>query len=258
MKLTGKTVIIIPHSTIFFKLAKLFIVNSNISRSEFLVVAEKGNFNKIRFRKRVSKVGLITATDELLFSRYEAFFNHWQKAEVKFLSIVNIDNFKPDLVINTINNNDINDELILFRGDNLISMGSGYIPKKVLALYKNKLNIHPGILPKYKGIGTPEAIMKGDYKNCGWTIHELISKIDFGNILYIKKVDYQLLHKMNFADIYIFLYLNFVESFFKDDLIINQPLHQDSNKKYKSLIKFSTFIFSKVLIKQPITTYSQH
>ena len=85
MKLEGKTVIITSNSSVFLKLTKLFIENSGKSRSNFFVVAENGLPFKDRFRKRIEKIGILTALDEWLYTRYEALFNHWAKAESKLL-----------------------------------------------------------------------------------------------------------------------------------------------------------------------------
>ena len=55
--------------------------------------------------------------------------------------------------------------------------------------FKGKiLNIHPSLLPKYKGLNTHERVIKNNEKYSGFTIHLVNSKIDSGKIIFQKKV----------------------------------------------------------------------
>ena len=103
MKLEGKTVIITSNSSVFLKLTKLLIENSGKSRSDFIIVAENGLPFEDRFRKRIGKIGLLPALDEWLYTRYEALFNHWAKAENKLLKDIDIMSFNPDFLIDSVN-----------------------------------------------------------------------------------------------------------------------------------------------------------
>ena len=203
MKLEGKTVIITSNSSVFLKLTKLLIENSGKSRSDFIVVAEKGLPFKDRFRKRIEKIGFLTAVDEWLYTKYEALFNHWEKAERKHLKDIDISSFDPDILTDTVNKSisSVFNQLRTYEAKNIISIGSGYIPNRLLEQFGVKINIHPGILPYYKGIGTPEAIMRGDFSLLGWSIHELTSKIDSGSIIHNCKISLKEFENMTFADI---------------------------------------------------------
>ena len=218
MKLEGKTVIITSNSSVFFKLTKLLIENSGKPRDEFMVVAENGLSCKKRFQKRINKVGLINAFDEWLYTKYEAVFNHWTKAENKLLEDIEITSFIPDIITDTVNKSSVSilDLLIKFEAENIISIGSGFIPTRILKQFNLKINIHPGILPNYKGIGTPEAIMRGEHSFLGWSLHELATKIDSGRILYKKSIDFSFLLNITFAEVYIYLYHDAVNQIFGD------------------------------------------
>ena len=50
------------------------------------------------------------------------------------------------------------------------------------------LNIHPSLLPKYKGLNTHEKVFKNRDKFTGATIHKVTSKLDSGKIILQKKV----------------------------------------------------------------------
>ena len=50
------------------------------------------------------------------------------------------------------------------------------------------LNIHPSLLPKYKGLNTHERAIKNREKFSGCTVHYVNSKVDSGKIILQKKV----------------------------------------------------------------------
>ena len=50
------------------------------------------------------------------------------------------------------------------------------------------LNIHPSLLPKYKGLNTHERVLKSNDKFSGCTVHYVNKKLDSGKIILQKKV----------------------------------------------------------------------
>ena len=50
------------------------------------------------------------------------------------------------------------------------------------------LNIHPSLLPKYKGLKTHERVLRNREKYSGCTVHLVNSKLDSGKIILQKKV----------------------------------------------------------------------
>jgi len=50
------------------------------------------------------------------------------------------------------------------------------------------LNIHPSLLPKYKGLNTHERVISNNEKYSGCTVHYVNSKLDSGKIILQKKV----------------------------------------------------------------------
>ena len=50
------------------------------------------------------------------------------------------------------------------------------------------LNIHPSLLPKYKGLNTHKRALKNNEKYSGCTVHFVNSKLDSGKIILQKKV----------------------------------------------------------------------
>ena len=58
------------------------------------------------------------------------------------------------------------------------------ISKRFLNLYRKKIiNIHPSLLPKYKGLNTFIRILKKKEIKTGCTVHHVNEKLDAGNII---------------------------------------------------------------------------
>ena len=84
-------------------------------------------------------------------------------------------------VINELKKNDIH--LICLAGFMKI------LSKSFIKNFKGKiLNIHPSLLPKYKGLNTHERAIKNKDKYSGCTVHFVNSKLDSGEIINQKKV----------------------------------------------------------------------
>ena len=63
------------------------------------------------------------------------------------------------------------------------------LSKNFVKLFKMKIiNIHPSLLPKYKGLNTHERVIKNKEKFSGCTIHFVSEKLDSGKIILQKKV----------------------------------------------------------------------
>ena len=50
------------------------------------------------------------------------------------------------------------------------------------------INIHPSLLPKYKGLNTHRRVLENNEKFSGCTVHYVTAKLDSGNIILQKKV----------------------------------------------------------------------
>ena len=63
------------------------------------------------------------------------------------------------------------------------------LSKSFIKNFKGKiLNIHPSLLPKYKGLNTHERAIKNKDKYSGCTVHFVNSRLDSGKIIIQKKV----------------------------------------------------------------------
>ena len=50
------------------------------------------------------------------------------------------------------------------------------------------INIHPSLLPKYKGLNTHKRVLKNNEKYSGCTVHFVTPKLDSGKIISRKKI----------------------------------------------------------------------
>ena len=82
-------------------------------------------------------------------------------------------------------------ELLKRKKINLICL-AGFmriLSKNFIQNFKGQiLNIHPSLLPKYKGLNTHERAIKNKDRYSGCTIHFVTSKLDSGKIIIQKKV----------------------------------------------------------------------
>ena len=64
------------------------------------------------------------------------------------------------------------------------------ISNEIVEKFKKKIiNIHPSLLPKFKGLNTFSRILKNNEKKTGCTVHFVNNKLDDGNII-TKKIFY--------------------------------------------------------------------
>ena len=105
-----------------------------------------------------------------------------KKSKIKFL-IINYKNKKKaeNKILENLKKNKIN--LICLAGFMKI------LSKKIINVYKNRiLNIHPSLLPKYKGLNTHKRVIKNKEQFTGCTVHLVNSKLDSGKIILQKKI----------------------------------------------------------------------
>jgi len=63
------------------------------------------------------------------------------------------------------------------------------LSKNFIKRFKGKiLNIHPSLLPKYKGLNTHKRVLSNNEKYSGCTVHFVNSRLDSGKIILQKKV----------------------------------------------------------------------
>ena len=99
---------------------------------------------------------------------------------IDYSSFKNKDKFEQNL-LNELKNKNI--ELICLAGFMQI-LSSDFINSFTGPI----LNIHPSLLPKYKGLNTHQRAIENNEKFSGCTVHYVTSKLDSGKIILQKKV----------------------------------------------------------------------
>ena len=96
--------------------------------------------------------------------------------------IVNFNNnFAENKILNYINKKNI--KFICLAGFMKI------LSKNFIGKFKGKIvNIHPSLLPKYKGLNTYKRALKNKEKFAGCTVHYVTNKLDSGKVILQKKV----------------------------------------------------------------------
>ena len=135
--------------------------------------------NLIKFSKtKVSPILIkliISSSKKAKGLRYSTQYNIEKK-------IVNFNNnFSENKILNYINKKNI--KFICLAGFMKI-LSRNFIKK-----FKGKIvNIHPSLLPKYKGLNTHKRALKNKEKFAGCTVHYVTTKLDSGKIILQKKV----------------------------------------------------------------------
>ena len=102
------------------------------------------------------------------------------KIKKKIINYLNIKNAEKKILIE-LKKNKI--DLICFAGFMKI------LSKNFIKNFKGKMiNIHPSLLPKYKGLNTHQRAIDNKEKYSGCTVHYVNSKLDSGKIILQKKV----------------------------------------------------------------------
>ena len=107
--------------------------------------------------------------------------NYAQKYKIPFLLINTKKKNYENKVLNYLKKNKI--YLICLAGYMKI------IPKRIINNFKGKIvNIHPSLLPKYKGLNTHQRALDNNEKCSGCTVHFVNARLDSGKIILQKKV----------------------------------------------------------------------
>ena len=158
-KLTGsrtKTAVFISGAGTNLKNLIRFSYNSNSPISIDLVISNTKKAKGLMYAKNNN-------IEEIIIS-----FNNQNKSEKKIINILHKREIK----------------LVCLAGFIKI------LSKKFLKKFKGKMiNIHPSLLPKYKGLNTHKRALENNEKFSGCTVHYVTSKLDSGKIIMQKKTN---------------------------------------------------------------------
>ena len=105
--------------------------------------------------------------------------NQSKKLEGSIAAIRNL-----GVTLKTVGKNELLQALSKYQKGNMLSVGYPYIiPKSIYAQYRVALNVHPTLLPKYRGPTTGAYILINNETESGSTVHFLSEEADKGDIV---------------------------------------------------------------------------
>jgi formyltetrahydrofolate-dependent phosphoribosylglycinamide formyltransferase len=156
------------------------LIGRNLNTSVFISGRGSNLLSLIRYSKiQKSKININLVISNNKLSKG---LKYAKKNKIKF-HIINYSkkNHAERVILKYLKKNKI--DLICLAGFMKI-LSSGFIRK-----FKNPiLNIHPSLLPKYKGLNTHRRAIQNKDKFSGATVHLVTSKLDTGKIILQKKV----------------------------------------------------------------------
>ena len=159
-------------------MVKLIGVNK-INTSVFISGRGTNLKNLIKFSKKKSspiKINIVISNNKKAYG-----IRYAKKNGIKFKIIDFSKKREINKLLNILNFNNI--RLICLAGFLKI------LSKDFIKSFKGKIiNIHPSLLPKYKGLNTHERVLENNEKFTGCSVHYVNEKLDGGKIIIRKKI----------------------------------------------------------------------
>lgn len=189
---------------------KLLIVSSadpifmNMARYMSGLIAEKHEVTIIKeapqvsilkiLKQRIKRSGVISGLSQFAFKVFDVLFLRKSIAKNAEERLLGYDCAE----ISSINSEEAKDLASEF--DVVICIATSIIKQVTLDASKyGFINVHPGILPHYRGTGNFWAVVNRDWENIGCTCHWMTSQIDVGRVVSITKItdNFHTLWEMN-------------------------------------------------------------
>lgn len=200
-------VLVIPQTEIFLRLAGYARKCLSAADFELIIAAQETLSLWEHFKRRRRRVGVARGSLEALYCILEGYITPWAAAAER-LGLRIIDH--PNIILTReAFSQDLAEVCIRNEADILISMGCEKIDLNFFSLDFKAINIHPGILPAYRGVGNPEALLKSDFGNLGVSIHQLTMALDQGAL--ISQALCPEIKGMSIPEGYLYCYLRAIE-----------------------------------------------
>ena len=107
----------------------------------------------------------------------------------RFLNVIKIAECNG-IPVEYVNKENLYDAVKKYPADVLLSCGFSFvIPQAVIDIYKYAVNVHPTLLPKYRGYRSGSYILLNGEKESGVTVHFLTEELDKGDIVLQEKFE---------------------------------------------------------------------
>lgn len=179
-----RVAVLVPNDDAIARLAPHARKSFTGAGHEVVLLAHPAETLRGTFRSRRRRVGFLTALDEAAYSVYEGRYTPW-KGALERLGLEAFSDF--DARVQDTRTEELGDCLQALSADVLVAVGCAPINIRAFPPSLLALNIHPGVLPRYRGVGSPEAIMRGEPSHVGYTVHRLTERLDEGEFLLRKR-----------------------------------------------------------------------
>lgn len=137
-------------------------------------------------KQRVRRAGLVRGGSQFVFKIFDVLFLREKARRTAKLLLGDFSVFD----IPSLNSTEARNFVQAKGYDFVVAIATSILQKDTLAIPRyGYLNIHPGILPMYRGIGNFWAVMNEDFENIGCTVHWMTPAIDKGKVALIRSLD---------------------------------------------------------------------
>jgi len=178
-----KILIATSADPIFASMAKS--LSEKISKMhEIVIVKECVKYSMLDIlRQRIKRAGVLPGFSQFGFKAFDILF---LRKSIAKNAVVELDNLKC-IEIGSINSEDA--KILVSGFDAVICIATSIIKQETLDVSRyGFVNVHPGILPQYRGTGNFWAVVNRDWTNIGCTCHWMTSQIDVGRLITITAI----------------------------------------------------------------------
>ena len=152
-----------------------------------VVFARKNSSNQIKKLKRkiskISRIGLLGALNGIRLRKWHSY------GSIKDIYSICKTNKVQFSETDYLNHSKTIDIFLKANAQLGVSLGNGYIPKSIFSIPKfGMINIHTELVPAFRGASDIIWPIYERVCETGFTIHQISSKFDKGNILYQKNI----------------------------------------------------------------------
>ena len=177
-----KLLIISSSDPIFLSMAKFFS-QKILENHEVVIVKESVRISLFYILlKRIKKFGFLSGLSQFAFKVFDVLLLRKSITQDAIQSLGDFDCKQIDSI------NSTQAKCLVSEFDAVICIATSIVRQSTLDSAKNGLvNVHPGILPNYRGTGNFWAVVNRDWNNIGCTCHWMTSKIDDGKVILCTK-----------------------------------------------------------------------
>lgn len=179
-----KILVVYGGDEIFGSLAQRLA--AKLSICNHVVVACENSTSSISgvFWSRIKKAGIFRGTSQFLFKVYDFLF---LRSSIRAYAKKSLPSSWKPVSINSLNSYTAHDFLKEHEFDLVVAIATSILGSVTLSLPRiGIINLHPGVLPNYRGTGNFWAVYNNDARCVGCTAHWMTSEIDKGLIIDIQ------------------------------------------------------------------------